>query len=174
MSFDIFFQPCRFGSQPIRKTNPFTGETQSVLPNEPLSPAELAAVRRVLDTAAVQQADDAGHCVVRAGDGGEAEVFCGNLAGGCMVALRGITPGLLQLLLDLLKAGNWSMVPAMEDAVAIVPSPQAVQSVPDDFPPTVVCDSAEDLGRLLSEGFTAWKKYRDQVVGGEEPARDEE
>ena len=83
-----------------------------------------------------------------------------------MVALRGITPGLLQFLIDLLKAGNWSMVPAMEDIVAIVPSLESVKkNVPDDFPKIVVCNSADELGILLSGGFRAWKKYRDHVVG---------
>ncbi len=32
MSFDIFFQPCRFGGPPVIKSNPFTGKTQSGRP----------------------------------------------------------------------------------------------------------------------------------------------
>jgi hypothetical protein len=165
MSFDIFFMPCRFGDRLIEEKNELTGETRSVLPNEPLTADELKAVEEVLEEATVRGSGDPGYYVVRAKDGGEAEVFASDLGHGCMVALRGITPGLLGSLINLLKAGNWCMVPIMEDNVAIVPSLRAVKSVPDDFPQIVVCDSGEELGTLLSGGFCAWKKYRDQVVG---------
>ncbi len=35
MSFDIFFQPCRFKGLAVEKKNLFTGEVQPVLANEP-------------------------------------------------------------------------------------------------------------------------------------------
>jgi hypothetical protein len=82
-----------------------------------------------------------------------------------MVALRGITPDVLRLLLDLLRAGNWVMIPAMENTAAIATSPEAFQSVPDGFPDSAICDSIEDLGMFLDRGFQGWKKYRDRVVG---------
>lgn len=165
MSFDIFFMLCRFGDRPVERKNRSTGETQFVIPNEPLTAEELKAVQEVLDKATVHGPNDFGCYIVRAKDGGETEVFASNLGHGCMVALRGITPGILEFLVDLLKVGNWCMVPPMEDNIAIVPSLRAVRSIPDDFPRIVVCDSGEELGALLSGGFCAWKKYRDQVVG---------
>ena len=51
MSFDIFFQPCRFRGTTVQKTNTFTGKVQSVLANEPLTAAELEAVQNVLKQA---------------------------------------------------------------------------------------------------------------------------
>ena len=165
MSFDIFFRTCRYGTTLVEERNPFTGQSRSVLPNGSLTAAELRLVQAVLDKATIQGPDEFGCHVVAVEDGGEAEVFASDLDNGCMVALRGITPGLLQFLFDLLKAGNWSMVPPMEDGTVVVPSLDAVKSVPDDFPPIVVCGSADELGILLSDDVDAWKKYRDQVVG---------
>jgi hypothetical protein len=81
-----------------------------------------------------------------------------------MVALRGITPDVLRFLLDLLRAGNWVMIPAMEDSAAMASSLDAFQSGLDDMD-HVICDSPEELGAFLDGGFQAWKKYRDQVVG---------
>jgi hypothetical protein len=57
-----------------------------------------------------------GCCTVDFNDGGAAEVFADRLKSGCMVALRGMTPEVSQFLFELLKAGNWVMLPAMEDA----------------------------------------------------------
>jgi hypothetical protein len=37
VSFDIFYQPCRFGAEPVEQKNPFTGEVQTVLPVKPLT-----------------------------------------------------------------------------------------------------------------------------------------
>jgi hypothetical protein len=168
MSFDIFFQPCRFGDRPIERMNPLTGKPQSSLPNEPLTPAELDAVRHLLERTEAAGPDEHGCYVVRFGDGGGAEVFGGDLRTGCMVAVRGITPDLLQFLIDLLRAGNWVMLPAMEGDIAITASPESLRGVPDGFPRVVICDSAEELGVLLTDGFGAWQRYRDQVAGSEE------
>ncbi|HEY7158723.1 MAG TPA: hypothetical protein VH575_32565 [Gemmataceae bacterium] len=168
MSFDIFIQPCRFAGSPIVKRNPFTGEAQSVLPNEPLNTAELKAVQQVLKRAKACGPDEHGCYIVQLSDGGEAEVFGGELAMGCMVALRGMTADLLQFLFDLLKAGNWVMLPAREDAVAIATSPECLKGIPDDFPKVIVCSSTEEFGTLLTKGVQAWEKYRDQVVNREQ------
>ena len=165
MSFDIFFQPCHFGAIPVEKRNPFTGETKPVLPVEPLTDTELGGVQAVLTKATTRGPDKFGRHVVGFKDGGRAEVFAGDLETGCMVAVRGITPGLLQFLIDLLKAGNWGMIAAMEDSVFIVSSLESAKGVPDDFPEMVVCNSADELGVLLSGGFNSWKKYRDQIAG---------
>ena len=164
MSFDIFFQPCRFGGKPVTKQNPFTGKGESLVPNEPLTPAEVKAVRAVLKRASAEGPDEFGYFVVETADGGGAEVSGDHLSESCMVSIRGLTPGLLTFLMDLLTAGTWVMLPAMEGNIAITTSPDHVKGVPEDFPEVVTCTSAEDLGILLSGGLKAWKKYRDQVV----------
>jgi hypothetical protein len=167
MSFDIFFQTARFSEQPVVEKNPFTGEALTVLPEEPLSAAEVKAVQRVLQRVQAQGPDEHGCYVVELEDGGVAEVFADELNAGCMVALRGITPRLVYFLFDLLQAGNWVMLPATEDAVAITTSPGSLKGVPEDFPRVVVCDSAEEVGALLTKGVREWQAYRDRIVGGE-------
>jgi hypothetical protein len=164
MSFDIFFMPCRYGTKPVKQKNTVTGREESVLPNEPLTTAQLQAVREVLKKAAAPRSDDFGCYVVEFDDGGGADVFGRDLSNGCMVAVRGITPKLMQFLIDLLKAGNWVMCPAMEETVTITCSPECVKDMPEDFPKVVICNSADELGVLLTDGFQAWKKYRDVVT----------
>lgn len=167
MSFDIFFQPCRFSETLVTKKNSITGANQSVLPDEPLSEIELEAVQRVLKRANAHGPDEFGCYVIQLEDGGVAEVFGSELASGCTVALRGMTANLLQFLFDLLNAGNWVMLPVMEDARAITTSPGCLKNIPDDFPRVLVCNSAAELGVLLSKGVEEWEKYRNQVVGRE-------
>lgn len=166
MSFDIFFMPCRFGKAAAESTGPNIGKSKRKLPNEPLLPSELDAIRDVLARVNAASAED-GCGIARFPDGGYAEVYGKDLQLGCMVALRGaMSPDLLQFLLDLLRAGNWVMVPAMQDTRAIAASSSAFQKVPEKFPELVVCESREEIRLLLSEGFETWKAYRDQVVDG--------
>ena len=56
------------------------------------------------------------------------------------------------------------MLPAMEGNPAIVTSPGLASELADEFP-EVVCGSPEDLGAILSGGYDAWRRYRNQVVG---------
>src|SRR5262249_46615234 len=145
--------------------NPFTRETETVRVSDPLTPSELQAVQAVLKKAKARGPDEHGCYVAEFPDGGGAEVYGDNLEESCMVAVRGITPTLLEFLFDILNAGNWVMLPAMEETVAITGSPNAVKNPPEDLPKVVVVNAVDDLGVLLSKGFGAWKKYRDQVVG---------
>jgi hypothetical protein len=164
MSFDIFFSPRRQGTEPVERRNPFTGEPMMVLPSVPLSDDVLGAVRKVFERAKARGPDEFGCYVVEFGDGGEAEVFGSDLGDGCMVALRGLTPDLLGFLFDLLGAADWVMFPAMEGNPAIVSAPGLASAFADSFP-EVVCGSPEELGAILSDGYEAWRRYRDQVVG---------
>jgi hypothetical protein len=166
VSFDIFFRPCHFGGKPVKRRNPFTGQIQSALPNEPLSASELMAMGKVLPEAKARGPDQDGCYLVELGDGGRAEVFGLGSEGGCMVSVQGMTPVLSQLLHDLLAAADWIMLPAMEEAVAVMTSRGSLTGIPNDFPRVVVCDSAGELAMLLAGGVRAWEKYRDQVVGG--------
>jgi hypothetical protein len=166
MSFDIFFQPCRFDTEPVEVTNEFTGKTTTERPSIPLSAAELAAVRSALDRPGVSKPDrDDDTYSVDCADGGSAQVFAADLQKSCMFAVYGLTPELVSIMFDVLRAANWVMIPAMEDLMAIAASPDSVQGAPDDFLPVVVCSSATELSTLLIDGFDAWKRYRDRIFG---------
>lgn len=166
MSFDLFFVPCHFGTEPVERKNPFTGEVQNIFPNLPLSVEDVKAVHGVLSAAGARGPDDFSCYVVEFDDGGVAEVFASDLetGSGCMVVLRGLTADLLRFLFDLLGAADWVLFPAMEGNPAIVRSPGLARGFADSFP-EVVCDSPEELGTNLSGGFEAWKRFRDRIVG---------
>jgi hypothetical protein len=167
MSFDIFFQTGRFGEKRVPKKNPITGKAKMVFPEEPLSTAEVDAVRELLKRVEARGPDEYGCYRVELADGGNAELSAGNLEWGCMATLRGITPNLTHFLFDLLKAGNRVMLPVMEDLVAITASPGSTKGIPEDFPKIVVCNSPDEMRLLLTNGVNAWQRYRDQVVGNE-------
>ena len=103
--------------------------------------------------------------VVAFDDGTEARVYATDLSKGCMVSFRCPTLALFQFAFEIMKAGNWAMLPAMESEVAVVCSLESVKGVPDDFPPIVVCNSADELQILVTKGVDAWKKRRDQIGG---------
>jgi hypothetical protein len=164
MSFDIFYMPCRFARAPVETVDPHTGQPRKMLPNEPLTAPELAAVRDVLTKANVCLAEN-GFAAARFPDGGYAEVHAHDLQHGCTVALRGqLTVDVLRFLFSVLQAGNWVMIPAMRETRAIATSPAAFKSVPSEYPKPVVCESYREIGLLLGKGFDAWQAYRDQVV----------
>jgi hypothetical protein len=166
MSFDIFYQPCRYGGKPVKIENRFTGKVVSQIPNAPLTAAELRAVQGILKKTKAQGPDEFGSYSISLRDGGEAEVNGTDLASGCMVAVRGMTSDLIQFLYDLLKAGNWVMRPVMEESATITTAPDCIKGMPADFPKLAVCNSPEELGVLLTDGLQAWEKHRDQVVKG--------
>lgn len=165
MSFDILFQPCRYTYKPVETKNPFKGKAHTVFPrSEPLTPEEVSAVEHVLKRANARGPDQHGCYVIDFPDGGDAEVYADDLSNSCMVSVRGVTSDPLRFLTDLLKAGNWIMMPAMEDGTAIAYSPACLKGIPQGFAEIVVCNSSEELGLLLSKGVRAWEKYRDQIV----------
>ncbi len=165
MGFDIFFVRSRFRDEKVEKKNPFTGEVMSVRPQEPLTDSELRAVRGVLRGAGATEPDEFGYCLIEFEDGGDAEVHTSRLEEGCGVTLRsGLSPDCLRFLLDLLKAAEWVMLPAMEGNPAIVSSPGLASEFAGSFP-EVVCGTPEELGAILSGGYEAWERYRDQIVG---------
>ncbi len=166
MSFDIFFQPCRFGGQPIEKRDRWTGKVRPVLPNEPLTAAELQAVKHVLAKAQARGSSEHNCYCVELPDGGSAEIYGRDLGSGSMAAVRGMTPDLLQFLHDLLRAGNWVMFPAMKGVDGITAAPASLKGIPEGFPTIIVCNSKDELGILLADGVAAWQRYRDQVVVG--------
>ena len=146
MSFDIFFQPARF----------------TVGKAEPLGANDAQAVQDVLRKANADGPGQTECYVVEFAEGGGAEIYGSDLAKGCMVVLRGMTPRLTQFLFDLLAAAKWVMLPIMENSVAIATSLDHVFDAPDGFPKVVECE----LGVFLRDGVDAWQRYRDQVIGG--------
>jgi hypothetical protein len=154
MSFEIFFQPCRFTETDAARS-------------DPLTPAEEQAVRSILARACPGGPDDH-HCwIVEVGDGGRAEVYARNLRDTCTFAVhRGdLTPGLVQLLYDVLVAGNWVMLPTHAETGAIAASKDSVRGrPPEGFPAVVVCDSADALGAMLSRGMQAWTEFLERVL----------
>ena len=154
VSFDIFFQPCRFAATAARAEDPDRTPIEGP-DNEPLTPVEEEAVRSLLTRACRGGPDGHGCWLVEVGDGGSAEVFGQDLGKSCMFAVRGMTPDLVRLMFDILVAGNWVMLPAHEGSGAIAASMDAVRVVPEGFPDVVVCESADALGALLTGGVEA-------------------
>jgi hypothetical protein len=164
MGFDIFFVRSRFRDEMVEKKNPFTGEVRSVRPEEPLTDSELEAVRGIMRRAGAPEPGAHGHSLVRFQDRRSATVWWDGREEGCMVSLRrGLSPDCLQFLLDLLKAAEWVMFPTKEGNPAIVSSPGLASEFAEDFP-EVVCGSPEELRAILSGGYEAWERYRDQIV----------
>ena len=166
MSFDLFYMSSHWGNEPVDQKNPWTGEVHVAKPRLPMTPDELSAVAGLL-SAAAPKGPDAHNCyVVEFPDGGGAEVFASNLSEGFMVAIRRrLSPAFLEFLFRLMKVGNLLMCPEMEDDVTVGASERSFDEAPDDWPNRIVCNSAEELGLLLSNGFDAWKHYRDEASG---------
>ena len=117
MGFDLFFIRSRSRDEMVEKTNPFTREVMSVRLLEPLTDSELQAVREVLRGAGGPELDQTGYSLIQFGDGGAAEVHTSGLEEGCAVTLReSLSPDCLRFLLDLLRAAEWVMLPAMDVA----------------------------------------------------------
>ena len=174
MGFDIFYQPCRFGPEKIERPDPHhPGRTRMELPDEPLTAAELAAVHQVLMEVDARILEVTDLYSIQLADGGLAQLCGGNLSTGCIVTCRRMSPGLLQFLFDLLEAGQWAMIPAMEDLLAITATPERLRT-PAKFLKSVVCKSPQELGELIAGGYETWQKYRDHVVTehGFSPATD--
>lgn len=162
MSFDVFFEPCRYDGTTERKVNPFTKEVRDMPVNHPLSDLELAAVTKVLDRAG--SADEDGCRVVQFADGGYAEVDLSERV--CSFSVRGVgvTPSLAQLMFDVMLAGNWVLMSMSGADVVIAPNMECVASAPSFYGRVVVAESPHEVALLLESGFDEWKRYRDSVI----------
>jgi hypothetical protein len=145
MSFDTFVQPCRYA-----ETAAIEGSQ-----SESLTAAEERAVRSILARVCPGGPDEH-HCwVVNIGDGGRAEVFGKDLRKGCMFALRGLTPDLVQLMFDILVAGNWVLLPAQESRARSPPRYHAIRRVPQGRRPEIVRRSLDGGMRPNAHGVRA-------------------
>jgi hypothetical protein len=152
MSFDVFLQR-------------FAGGKPAQVSREP--------VLAVLKATKFSGPDDFGFYVVKFSDGEDVEFSAKGLQGsgdftGCTFHIHGMSRSLVQFILAIAKAGDMVMLPAMEDFVPILSSPEQRKELPTELsendPAPVICGSADELESLLSGGHAGWQKYRDQVL----------
>ncbi|HEY2369484.1 MAG TPA: hypothetical protein VGH87_23965 [Polyangiaceae bacterium] len=161
MSFDVFFEPCRYDGTTEWRRHPVTNLDREVPKNAPLTDREVAAVTEALDRAGATAADAHGYRVVRFSDGGAADIFT-NDCHGCMFSIRdaGVTPALAQLLFDVMIAGDWVLTFQDDtDEVAIAPNARCVAIVPSFYTRVAIAESTAEMKVLLEGGFDAWKRY---------------
>jgi hypothetical protein len=149
MSFDIFLQAFNRGDPAVRDFGVFEG---------------------LLAPHLTRPSEDRLY-VVRVPDGGEAEVFASNDDDepftGCMLALRGLTPGLSESIYRLAKSLDLVIMPAYDGPWLLVSSDQRAhlpQAEEGEFD-TEIVTSASDLDQFLRRGANEWSKYRDQIAG---------
>jgi hypothetical protein len=86
---------------------------------------------------------------------------------GCAFHIRGFGNSLMKFMLEIARAGDMVMFPAMEGNPLIMVSEEQRKNVPVDllasFPPVVV-SSEDELGAVLKGGFQGWSAYRDYVL----------
>jgi hypothetical protein len=130
-------------------------------------------VHAVLQTREFTGPDDFGFYIVKFPDGVDVELSAKGLDGagkftGCAFHIRGMSPHLVSFILEVAKAGDMVMLPAMDDFVPILSSPEQKLQLPSglaqDGPEPVVCESPAELESLLSGGHAGWQRYRNQVL----------
>ena len=103
--------------------------------------------------------DNFGFYVVKFPDGQDVEFSAKGLQGSgefmsCSFQIRGMSPNLVRFILEVARAGDMVMLPAMEDFVPILSRPEQRKELPEDLasnePEPVVCGSPEELESLLS------------------------
>jgi hypothetical protein len=79
--------------------------------------------------------------------------------------IRDMSESVVRLLFDCAKATGGVLIPAADPSPCIMVDVSQRDHLPPDFrQPLVECHSAEDLARLLRDGYQAWSEYRDQIV----------
>ncbi len=155
MSFDIFLQKFSDGK-----------------PAE----ANREAVLSLLKKSNFSGPDKFGFHIVKFPDGVDVEFSAKELYGvreftNCSFHVRGIGPHLIQFIFEIAKAGDMVILPAMEDFIPILSLPGQKEHLPQELaendPPPIVCESAAELESLLCGGYESWRKYRDQILGGQ-------
>jgi hypothetical protein len=152
MSFDVFLQ--RFSA----------GRPAQVSRDQVLS---------VLQTTKFNGPRYSGFYVVEFPDGVDVEFSAKGLDGsadfeGCAFHIRGMSPLLVAFILEIAKAGDMVILPAMEGFVPILTSPEQKIQLPTELaenePKPVVCSAPDELESLLCGGYNGWQKYRDKVL----------
>jgi hypothetical protein len=106
-------------------------------------------------------------------DGHGAEFWAKELHGGGRfvggnLELRGFGTVLCRLILDLAKAGPFSISHDGDSGVIILVSEGQRANLPPDLandPKVMVCETAEELEAAIDGGFERWREFRDAACG---------
>jgi len=86
----------------------------------------------------------------------------------CAIHIHGLSSHITSFIFEIARAGDMVILPAMDDFVPILLSPEQKKELPAELaendPKPVLCGSSGELEALLSDGHTGWLKYRDQVL----------
>jgi hypothetical protein len=152
MSFDVFLQ--RFEA----------GQSAQV------SRERVLAVLRATKFHPLHSAD---YYAVEFPDGSDVEFAADGLQGtgdfkGCAFFIHGMSQHLVRFMLEVAKAGDMVILPAMEPFVPILSLAEQQKQLPAELaendPEPVLCGSPEELEILLSGGYEGWQNYRDRVL----------
>lgn len=106
-------------------------------------------------------------------DGSSVEVQTGTAPNskritGAFFYIRGMSESIVRLLFESAQATGGVLIPAADPCPCIMVDVSQRDHLPPDFNhPLVECRSAEELARLLRDGYQAWSQYRDQIVQGD-------
>jgi hypothetical protein len=86
---------------------------------------------------------------------------------GCAFHIQAFGDPLMNFILEIARAGDMVIVPAMDGNLLILVSEAQISEVPADLrhdSQAVVASSAAELGAVLSGGLAAWSAYREHVL----------
>jgi hypothetical protein len=78
--------------------------------------------------------------------------------------IRGMSESIVRLLFECAQATGGVLIPSADPSPCVLIDVSQRDHLPSDFTqPLVECRSAEELARLLHDGYQAWSRYRDQI-----------
>jgi hypothetical protein len=147
MSFDVFLISFRDGKN---------------------APGNAEAARAVLLSSDLVRETDKNYHILKFSDGSQVEFYSNDRLDGGMFALRGFSRQIMNFIYKFAEAAGCAILPAMEGAYVVLPSPELAQHLHPDiksrFKQVLVRDGAE-LETILSGGYEAWLEYADQLPG---------
>jgi len=79
--------------------------------------------------------------------------------------IRGMSESIVRLLFECAQATGGVLIPTADTSPCIMVDIRQRDHLPSDFTlPPVECRSAEELARLLRDGYQEWSRFRDQIV----------
>ena len=169
MSFDIYFLTSRQKKDQVESENPFTGEKSLTNLPSPITEDERYLIKDILSKYGATQPDRFGFYSPVLEDGTTLEMnFKGlyddpEFTGGA-IHLRESSIATFNFIFKVAAAGNFIVIPVMEDNPTIVTSLEIEQSINSEFPNVVVVTNGSELAEVISGGINVWEKYRDKVV----------
>jgi hypothetical protein len=83
----------------------------------------------------------------------------------CSLEVRGMDTELCRLVLDLARAGRFTISSDADPEAEILTDETQRGEVWDGCPRVMVCRTPEELEAALNGGFETWQAYRDRVCG---------